>query len=1059
MKGKNKKIKKQILGLACVVCVITLGLMFKNGPAHAAFREPGKGFPDGASSPPLDEGDGEQYKNGTLKIGTEGEYTSLMPDSIVIGGGGADPGVLKVQNGRLVIAAQGGVNSPAGLCMGASDCITSWSEISGSQWEDVDLGISYMGGKVGIKTNQPSSALSLKGKLEVVDKNVPGSKMYVGYDSAGGYAFVKAEDGVESKPILFNGGNGTGVVSVGTLEFPQSIPELKLNVGGTINATDYYINGQPFDASIKFPLNLPPGAFGFVMNENASQPTKSWTGFNLSNSPNNSKRILIGVDPGQSHNVFDVEDAQNWEHKMELRADGSAFFKGRVGIGAGSQSLQEALQIGDRWMFHNGGQKIIGYNFYYGGNPNADRRAKNDEASNIAFNSQGIQMRFGGNGPADSEIKWKPGLAIKDQIKEAYVGFGTFDPQGVLDVRGEGNIDVKRGAQAGTVYIGDGGMVDFNTSGDVSVTGRSGTSTVEEYASDGNFLADPKKHYWTPQFADPNFEFPVDWWPSDMRDKRMPCDNVPLGTRGIQCVNSIYANVSNEPVLYDFYAALVKDPADTDPCDGTHCWYEATVKKFKLTKSPGGNIYAIGGIFSDDPNQNGDSKYHITVVDGGVKTEGNRGIGEPINYFKNEDGAGSGVIVDGTNQAANIPVVKIQKANNSTKALWLTNKDESSYLIVTPQESNVGHSPMSLANDAGIFYSKGFVLGAWNGNGIRISETGNVGINTGDPAEKLHVKGDVRVSREPFYAFSRLLGTNGDTPPPGSIKLTCPNDDDFSKNCPDLHEEYAAEGQLGYDKYCAIGVKPFCVSHRYHMYRYRIIEDKRPISEGGTIYSIQQSNLTLDDIKNAFGANYESKKLECSINLGECPENYYFSPFYRSLSEEWWDFKVRDLWHGIIEYRIWQAHNWAEHPQGEESLYGVVHAEKVKATNVPGFDIWMSGGTDGKGKIKEGNVMAKIDEFGKLKVCADEEDDRGALTDNCERELNGAWQLMKKEGVTEANICSLRTNDDDKDCDGKAFSKNACFSLKREDGWKSVNLDLGCSGADGGYLSVLVDYK
>lgn len=76
------------------------------------------------------------------------------------------------------------------------------------------------------------------------------------------------------------------------------------------------------------------GSFGFVA------AADTWTGFDVTGL---NKRIILGVTGGQTRNVFDIERTDTWEHLMELRANGSAYFKNNVRIEP--PSLVEGLVI------------------------------------------------------------------------------------------------------------------------------------------------------------------------------------------------------------------------------------------------------------------------------------------------------------------------------------------------------------------------------------------------------------------------------------------------------------------------------------------------------------------------------------------------------------------------------------------------------------------------------------------------------------------------------------------------------------------------------------------
>ncbi|MCF8379289.1 MAG: tail fiber domain-containing protein [Bacteroidales bacterium] len=98
---------------------------------------------------------------------------------------------------------------------------------------------------------------------------------------------------------------------------------------------------------------------------------------------------------------------------------------GSVGI-LNSNPL-EAFQIGDRWTFHNGGSKIIGYNFHYSG---GDKRIVSDYASSIRMDATGLKFAVSGYGSAESSITWSYPLWLKSDGKaffgSYYVSYGSF---------------------------------------------------------------------------------------------------------------------------------------------------------------------------------------------------------------------------------------------------------------------------------------------------------------------------------------------------------------------------------------------------------------------------------------------------------------------------------------------------------------------------------------------------------------------------------------------------------------------------------------------------------
>lgn len=114
-------------------------------------------------------------------------------------------------------------------------------------------------------------------------------------------------------------------------------------------------------------------------------------------------------------------------------------------VGIGTSAPKEKVQIGDRITIHDGGLKIIGSNFYYGGSPATDRRIlPNVGVSNIVFTQPdgGIIFRTApASSTADSAIagtEWKNVLAITNG---GNVGVNITGPTEKLHVE-KGNVRV-----------------------------------------------------------------------------------------------------------------------------------------------------------------------------------------------------------------------------------------------------------------------------------------------------------------------------------------------------------------------------------------------------------------------------------------------------------------------------------------------------------------------------------------------------------------------------------------------------------------------------------------
>ncbi len=92
-------------------------------------------------------------------------------------------------------------------------------------------------------------------------------------------------------------------------------------------------------------------------------------------------------------------------------------------IGIYTATPLEALQIGDRFVIHNGGNKVIGYNFNF---DNFDKRIVDGFSSAIYFHNTGeLSFKTANNDLANSQITWIESMTISNNGE---VGIGT-NPQ------------------------------------------------------------------------------------------------------------------------------------------------------------------------------------------------------------------------------------------------------------------------------------------------------------------------------------------------------------------------------------------------------------------------------------------------------------------------------------------------------------------------------------------------------------------------------------------------------------------------------------------------------
>lgn len=101
-------------------------------------------------------------------------------------------------------------------------------------------------------------------------------------------------------------------------------------------------------------------------------------------------------------------------------------------VGIGTDTPLEAFQIGDRWTFHNGGDKVMGYNTHYSTTLGYDIRIVSGVAANMRFTSAGnIQFSTADTGAADERVYWRVPLFLSSA---GLIGMGTDAPENKLDI-------------------------------------------------------------------------------------------------------------------------------------------------------------------------------------------------------------------------------------------------------------------------------------------------------------------------------------------------------------------------------------------------------------------------------------------------------------------------------------------------------------------------------------------------------------------------------------------------------------------------------------------------
>ena len=176
------------------------------------------------------------------------------------------------------------------------------------------------------------------------------------------------------------------------------------------------------------------------------------------------------------------------------------------------------------------------------------------------------------------------------------VGVGTDNPQGIFDIQGNGDIYLKSGTKSGSVKVGNGGMVNLDVSGNVTISGSSGSQT--QYENRGSLSINLGSHPWN---GDEKFNPPTDWWviKGDTKyvDNRMPCDSSTFSSG--DCSSSVYV-IPGTSDKYNFYVgASYTDKSK--PCDANTnpCFLIPRIDKFAATNTPGGSLFARKAFLSN----------------------------------------------------------------------------------------------------------------------------------------------------------------------------------------------------------------------------------------------------------------------------------------------------------------------------------------------------------------------------------------------------------------------------------------------------------------------------
>lgn len=138
--------------------------------------------------------------------------------------------------------------------------------------------------------------------------------------------------------------------------------------------------------------------------------------------------FFTDIDTANILGLYGVQDSTIAGFK--LGSFGPTLFGRNGNLGIGTFNPLERLQIGERFTLHDGGTKVLGYNFRWNGN---DTRIGQGGVATIRFGSDGgLQLITAPDGAAGSAIVYpSTGLTL---TPDGRVGIGYASPQALVEI-------------------------------------------------------------------------------------------------------------------------------------------------------------------------------------------------------------------------------------------------------------------------------------------------------------------------------------------------------------------------------------------------------------------------------------------------------------------------------------------------------------------------------------------------------------------------------------------------------------------------------------------------